>query len=111
MVRQRQRGAVIALLAAALCLAGLAPPVAARSPDAITGRIIDAADPLLDGLELNLEGVAHVKRHLLQLLPPTVKYAPCNAATELTCHPTAAAKAAAPAGAPLLLLVQPCLGW
>ena len=90
---RRRLKAAIAVLAAALCLCALATPAAARSPGAVSGSRIDPADPLLDGLELSLEGVAHVKRHLLQLNPPTVKYAPCNAASELTCGGTAAAAA------------------
>lgn len=90
---RRRLKAAIAALAAALCLCELATPAAARSPGAVSGSRIDPADPLLDGLELSLEGVAHVKRHLLQLNPPTVKYAPCNVASELTCGGTAAAAA------------------
>ncbi|PRW61237.1 hypothetical protein C2E21_0656 [Chlorella sorokiniana] len=94
MARQRQRSTVIAALAAVACLGALATPAAARGPDAFAGSRVDAADPLLAGLELNLEGVASVKRHLLQLQPNTPKYAPCDKSKELTCSGTPAAKAA-----------------
>lgn len=103
MPRQRRCTAAIAALTAVVCLCALAPPAAAR--DAFSGSLIDAADPLLEDLGLNLEGVAGVKRHLLQLVPNPVIYAPCNAAKHITCRGTAAAKAAG--GALLLPTMEP----
>lgn len=100
MPRQRRCTAAIAALAAVVCLGALAPPAAARGPDAFSGSLVNAADPLLEDLGLNLEGVAGVKRHLLQLVPNPVIYAPCDATKHITCSGTAAAKAA---GGELLL--------
>lgn len=89
MAQARRRPAATAAAAAiaAVLLAALAGPATARGLGS-SSSIPDPSDPLLEGLELNMEGVAHVKRHLLQLAPPTVKYAPCNAASELTCAPS-----------------------
>ena len=89
-----RRPPTAAAAVAAVLLAALAAPAAARGLGSSSSSL-DPSDPLLEGLELNLEGVAHVKRHLLQLAPPTVKYAPCNAASELTCGPSTKAASGA----------------